>query len=279
MTPQLLIYQAAAAVSPARHGDVSVERNGRYGFSAKVNAVPLLGSEFSAAAGEYAIVFAGEGDALMPSVVLGFRGQHNAYLDSDAGWRAKYIPAFIRRYPYVFSKSADGQKLTLCVDESFSGFNREGRGQALFDAAGAPTAHVDGVLKFLQHYHAHFQRTRAFCDTLQALDLLEPMQAKLTLAGGETSSLSGFKGVNRARLKALSDGALTALFKSDELELVHLHLQSLRNFDKAREPTAAPVKAETDKPSAPVDAAVKAGKAAVSAGLGLKKRTRRALSG
>jgi hypothetical protein len=78
MNRQWLIYPSAAAVSPTRHGDVSVDRNGRYGFSAGVNAVPPLDLEFAAAAGEYAIVFVSEVDALMPSVVLGFRGQHNA---------------------------------------------------------------------------------------------------------------------------------------------------------------------------------------------------------
>jgi len=66
------------------------------------------------------------------------RGNENAYLDADEGWRANYVPAFIRRYPFVFSKSEDGQTFTLCIDEAFAGFNREGRGQALFKD-GKPT--------------------------------------------------------------------------------------------------------------------------------------------
>jgi hypothetical protein len=229
MSTQLLIYETAVPVSAARHRECSVESSG-YAFSRSVNAVPLMAVEFAAAAAEYAIVFAGSGDVVMPSVILGMRGQENAYLDATGGWNAKYIPAFIRRYPFVFSSSNDAQTFTLCIDEAFAGFNREGRGQALFGEDGKPTTYVQNVLKFLQEYQAQFQRTRAFCEKLRQLELLEPMQASVSLESGEHLSLTGFMAVERKRLKALSGETLAELAKSDELELLYLHLQSMRNF-------------------------------------------------
>ena len=36
--------------------------------------------------------------------------------------------------------------------------------------------------------------------------------------------------VNRAKLKAVSGDKLAELAKTDELELIYLHLQSMRNF-------------------------------------------------
>jgi hypothetical protein len=233
MTTQLLIYETAVAVSNGLHGNCSVDSGG-YAFSRHVNAVPLMAVEFPSATSEYCIVFAGAGDALMPAVVLGMRGKENAYLDADEGWRARYVPAFIRRYPFVFSKSDDGQTFTLCIDEAFAGFNREGRGQALFKD-GKPTPYVENVLKFLQDYQSQFQRTRAFCAKLQQLDLLEPMQATMSLESGENLSLTGFMAISRQKLKALSADALSDLAKTDELELVYLHLQSMRNFSNARD--------------------------------------------
>jgi hypothetical protein len=62
------------------------------------------------------------------------------------------------------------------------------------------------------------------------LGLLEPMQAQISLESGERMSLGGFMAVNRSRLKALSGDALADLAKTDELELLYLHLQSMRNF-------------------------------------------------
>ena len=230
MATQLLIYETAVPVSSKRHGQSSVEIGANYAFSRNVNSVPLMAVEFPQAAPEYAIVFAGSGDAVMPAVILGVRSNENLYLSKDGTWRTSYIPAFVRRYPFVFSNSEDGKTFTLCVDEAFPGFNREGRGQRLFNDDGKPTPYVDNVLKFNQEYRAQFLRSQAFCKKVNELKLLEPMQAQFALDSGERMSLGGFMAVDRKKLKALPGDTLAALAKTDELELLYLHLQSMRNF-------------------------------------------------
>ena len=235
MSAQLLIYESAVPVSRTRHDQLSVEVGGDYSFSKTVNSVPLIAVEFPHAAAEYAIVFAGNDTAVMPVVILGLRNGENLYLNGKGGWDAKYIPAFIRRYPFVFSSTDDGKTFTLCIDERFAGFNREGRGQRLFGDDGKPSAYTDNVLKFLQEYQAQFQRTQSFCRKLKELDLLEPMQAQVTTGKGDRLSLSGFMAVNRDKLKKLSGDTLAQLASTDELELLYLHLQSMRNFNLMRE--------------------------------------------
>ncbi|MBR0793500.1 SapC family protein [Bradyrhizobium manausense] len=201
-----------------------------YGFSSKTNSVPLMAVEFPAAASEYAIVFAGTKDNVMPAVILGVRDSENLFLSEDSKWDGKYVPAFLRRYPFVFSTSSDGERFVLCIDEAYSGFNRDGRGQKLFDDDSKPTQYVQNILTFLQEYQAQFNRTQAFCRKVRELDLLEPMQAQVELASGEKLSLAGFMAVNREKLKALPGEKLAELAKTDELELLYLHLQSMRNF-------------------------------------------------
>lgn len=235
MTTQLLIYETAVPLSAARHGQCAVDSGSDYAFSRNVNAVPLMAVEFPQATSEYVIVFTGKDDVVMPAVILGMRGKENSYLDAAGGWRAKYVPAFIRRYPFVFSSSADGQTFTLCIDEAFSGFNHEGRGQQLFTAEGKPAPYVENVLKFLQEYQAQFLRTKAFCNKLRELELLEPMQATMSLETGEHLSLTGFMAIDRKKLKALSSEKLHDLAKADELEMIYLHLQSMRNFNSVRD--------------------------------------------
>lgn len=235
MATQLLIYETAVPVSSRRHGDASVDIGANYAFSRNVNSVPLMAVEFPQAAQEYAIVFAGTAEAVMPAVILGVRGNENLYLSQDGGWQAKYIPAFVRRYPFVFSSSDDGKTFTLCVDEAFPGFNREGRGQRLFGEDGKPTAYVENVLKFNQEYRNQFLRSQAFCKKVSELKLLEPMQAQIALESGQRMSLSGFMAVNRGKLKALSGEVLAELARTDELELLYLHLHSMRNFTGLRD--------------------------------------------
>src|SRR5215207_3845484 len=221
---QLLIYETAVPVSSLHHAKACVEVGRNYEFSKNVNSVPLMAVEFAFAASEYAIVFAGTEDNLMPAVILGMRDKENLFLDAASTWQAKYVPAFVRRYPFVFSSSSDGKTFTLCIDEAFSGFNREERGQRLFTDDGKPSGFTDNVLKFVQEYQRQFDRTRAFCQKLKELELLESMQAQVSLTTGEKTALTGFMAVNREKLKGLAGKKLAELVKTDELELLYLHL-------------------------------------------------------
>ena len=239
MAIQQMIYESAAPVSYAKHADWSVEAGADFAFSKRVNSVPLTAVEFPSAAAEYVIIFAGSGDAVIPAVLLGFRTDENLYLGEDGGWKAKYVPAFLRRYPFVFASTDEGSRFTLCIDESFSGFNQKKRGQPLFEAEGKPSPYVDNVLKFLQQYQAEFERTQAFCRKLGDLNLLEPMQAQIRLASGESIALAGFMAIDRGRLKNLPSDKLAELARTDELELIYVHLQSMRHFDGMRERLAA----------------------------------------
>ena len=166
----------------------------------------------------------------------------------------------MRRYPFVFSTSPDGKTFTLCIDEAFPGFNQEGRGARLFDAERKPSAYVANVLKFLEQYQIEFRRTQAFCKKLKELDLLEPMRAQASLKSGEQLALTGFMAVNRERLKALPADKLGELARTDELELLYLHLQSMRNFSAMGERLAG--KPEAEAPEAAVKSDSKDRKAA-----------------
>ena len=103
MTTQLLIYERAVPINKQKHANWSVKVGNSYDFAKSINSAPLTAVEFPNAAAEYSIVFAGNEDAVMPAVILGVRDRENLYLSEDGKWSAKYIPAFIRRYPFVFS--------------------------------------------------------------------------------------------------------------------------------------------------------------------------------
>jgi hypothetical protein len=235
MAKQLLIYERAVPVNPKQHRDLSIKSGADYGFAKQVNSVPLMAAEFEPACGEYAIVFAGQGKEIMPVVLLGVRDHENLYIDDKGAWNAKYVPAFVRRYPFVFSSDSSGETFTLCVDEDFHGANREGVGERLFDSAGERTQYLKTVLGFLQAYQAQFDATRAFCQRLTDLNLLEAMRAEFTLRSGQRITLGGFMAVNRDRLRALPGEALARFAALGELDLIYAHLHSQRNFTATAE--------------------------------------------
>jgi hypothetical protein len=230
MAKQLMIYERAVPISSERHRDWYVKTGTNFSFANEVNSVPILAAEFIAAATEFTIIFAGEGDAVFPAVILSMRNGENAYVDEDGAWLGKYTPAFLRRYPFVFSLSEDKETFTLCIDEDFEGCNTDGRGERLFDAEGARTQYLEAMLNFSRQYQAQFLRTTQFTKRLRELDLLEPAEARFQLPGGESAALAGFFTINRNKLKALPGETLAEMAKTDELELCYVHLQSLNNI-------------------------------------------------
>lgn len=229
-----MIYESAVPLTRDRHGRWGIEVSAGYGFSRELNSVPLTTVEFQAAAAEYVVIFAGTGDVVTPAVMLGLRENQNLYLAEGGHWTARYVPAFLRRYPFIFSSPDEGKSFTLCIDETFPGLLREGGGRPLYDGE-QPSAYTQNVLRFLQQYQVEYQRTQAFCRKLRDWNLLEPMKAQVQLESGERVALGGFMAVDRARLKTLPAEKLAELVRSDELELLYTHLSSLRNFTRLRE--------------------------------------------
>lgn len=230
MTKQLQFYEKIAPISVQRHRNWCIEKQPDYAYASHSNAVPLTAAEFAAAALEYSIVFLGSEDAPTPVVLLGLNADQNLYLEDGHRWKARYIPAFVRRYPFVFSRSEDGNTYTLCVDESFEGCNQEGRGQPLFDVTGAGTDYLNAMMQFVTSYQQQITGTNAFCEKLKELDLLEEMTATSQLPNGEKAQVKGFMAVDRAKLTQLPGDTLAELARSGALELIYAHLLSMRNF-------------------------------------------------
>jgi hypothetical protein len=242
---QLLIYNDVTPVSKEKHGKFSLKPSNSFDFARQTNSVPAVAQEFALLAMQYAIVFGQAADGVIPAVVLGVRDNENVFVAADGTWDAPYIPAFIRRYPFVFGSDDSSDTLTLLVDESHPGFNNKDKGERLFDADGEQTAYLKNVLSFLGEYQAHSQQTAIFAKTLSELGLLEQGEVHLPLPGDPERRLRGFLMVSREKLRALPADKLAELHANGILELIYLHLFSLNNMNRLQEKmvAAAPAKA------------------------------------
>jgi hypothetical protein len=235
MPPQLLFYNEVAPITAERHSNWHAREVKDFSFAKKTNSVPLMAAEFLSALADYPIVFAGDEESVIPVLLLGMRHEENAYVGPEGDWKSRYIPAFVRRYPFVLSLSDDNEKYYLCIDESFSGFNQSDEGPALITEDGTPTEYTEGVLEFLSQYQAEFELTQAICRKLKDLNLLEAKQVQATAANGETMNVDGFYAVEPSRLASLSSDAIVDLVRSGTYELICFHLASLRNFELLRD--------------------------------------------
>jgi len=233
MARQMLMYESVVPLNSKLHADTCIEPTNNYEFTSGTNAVPLMAVEIPQAAGEFAIVFSVNEQEVIPVVILGIQNEQNLFLGENGQWKSQYIPAFIRRYPFVFAAAEDKKTLTLCVDEKHAGVNAEGRGQRLFEDE-KPTEFTQNVLKFLENYQKEYERTKVLGKHLQEHDLLEPTQVEVAFPSGSKFKLAGFHVVSREKMKKLTGETLSAMVASNELELIYMHLNSLRNLEHVK---------------------------------------------
>jgi hypothetical protein len=110
----LFLYVRPVALDRDRHAARKLNPPADLGFTAGAAVVPLLSAEFTHAAREYPIVFVrGVEQELIPVVLTGVPGGHNVYVDDASRWNARYVPAYVRRYPFAFAHTASEQYIGL----------------------------------------------------------------------------------------------------------------------------------------------------------------------
>lgn len=226
-----LFYKNVMPLNKDRHGDWYVEPLTGYEFARDTNSVFLMTVEFSKAAKEYPIVFIGQDDSIFPVAILGYKENENLFITDDGSWDARYIPAYVRRYPFIPATGQGRDDLTVCIDEDFSGFNQKKKGEPLFEKNGELSPVLEKSVAFLQEYQGQYQVTANFCDEIKKLDILEPMSAKIDLKSGDSYTLGSFLAVNRERFTSLGTNKIKELFKTGAMEVIYTHLFSLTNFE------------------------------------------------
>lgn len=227
----MLLYKEIKALNRDAHKVLKVRLAEDCAFAAETHLVPLAGLEFFQAARHYPIVFIGQDDQLMPIALLGLKEGQNSYLDESYKWQANtYIPAFVRRYPFVLAQD-DADNFTVCFDAAYSGWNEE-EGRELFTADGENSAYLDEMIQFLQNFTVEMERTRELVKALNELQLLTPRTLQLTHPSGESFIMRDFHAVDEARFAELTDEQVLSLHKSGFLGWIYAHLMSLGNANQ-----------------------------------------------
>ena len=130
---QAIFYEQAVPLNPAKHANWRLQGRTGYEFSRGANCVPVMAVEFLKAGRESPLVFLEQNDIVLPVGLLGLRQGENLSLSATGEWNGDYVPAHIRRYPFIFAASPDGSSFTLCIDESYVGFSQSDAGDVLFE--------------------------------------------------------------------------------------------------------------------------------------------------
>ena len=220
-----LFYKQPTPLDAKAHGDLALKKNFGFGFTEGVNAVPVNLIELPQICHFYPIAFSPDGNAT-PVAILGLRDNENLFLKPDNTWlEHTYVPAYIRRYPFIFSEMPDGDQLTLCVDMDDKLLEKNGE-QAFFDEEGKATPLSQNALEFCKSYHAAAQQTIEFSRALADSGLLVEREAQINIAGNQRINFSGFKIIDEKKLAELDDKVFLEWRAKGWLPFIYAHLFS-----------------------------------------------------
>ena len=220
-----LFYKSVVPLDRKAHARLRVRNSPNFLFAADAPLLPLLTAEFAPVAREYPIVFMKDEGTVIPVALTGMPQGKNLFLDANGRWDARYVPAYVRRFPFVFAETAPEQ-YTVCIDTT-SDLLDEKEGTALFESNGEPSAALKDTIKRLEEYQRVMNFTRSFMQRLSAANLLMEANAKAELPDGRSYVWRGFSTVDEARFRELPEATLKEWFTSGELGLVYAHLLSL----------------------------------------------------
>lgn len=226
------MFKNHTALSASAHQDLRLSSVLGYDHAAAEAWVPVGLSESGMVAREYGIVFSSDGDSALPLALTGVEVGRNDYVDPEGQWRVRYVPAHVRRYPFVAGQAPaerGSSKLVLMFDADATHF-KGSQGLPLFDAAGQPTDLVGRVESVLLDLQKDFTRARSAVKALDTEGLLSSQTLRIRRKGGEVHEIKGFRVVDLKKFGELDASALLRLRDSGALMLAHAHLFSLSNL-------------------------------------------------
>ncbi|WP_374348829.1 SapC family protein [Chitinimonas sp.] len=228
------MYQEVKPLHPAEHGELKLKQVDNYGFASQAHAVPVVGPEFGDVSREYVIAFAQTGENDYAALaMLGFRQQENLFVAADGKWDARYVPVFLRRYPFITSEVEGGDAI-VCIDEVGARDLSSPDGMPLFEN-GQPTDSTKQMAEILFRLRDDANRDKVWIKEIVDAGLLKSVSASAELPGGETVNMDGMFVIDEDKLREIPADKAADWLKRGLLSLVYAHLFSLGNLNALSE--------------------------------------------
>jgi SapC len=224
-----LFYTSLEALNSGQHSRMKIRRLEKAPVMASTHAVPVTVDEFSLVQRHYPIVFSVGGDPV-PLALMGLSEGTNVFLDQDGlpTDPNTYIPAYMRRYPFLLARlRPDSDELSLCFDPTSGAVGEFDDGEPLFDGD-QPSDATRAILQFCEQFETAGQRTAAFIEELKKTDLLMDGEVAIQPEGADQPFVyRGFRMVDEDKLRELRGDELRRMNQSGLLALIYAHLFSL----------------------------------------------------
>jgi hypothetical protein len=215
-------------LSSSVHGSFRTRAAESAPFLAGTHAVPITVDEFIAVQRHYPIVFS-VGENAVPLALMGLNEGVNVFVDEGGKLLGEtYVPAYIRRYPFMLARtSPDADELSLCFDPQSGLVGNFEDGNPLFNGSEVSET-TTAILKFCEEFEISAQRTTAFMAELKDSGLLIDGEASVQVSGMDQPFVyRGFQMVAEEKFRDLRGDELRKINQNGILQLALAHLFSL----------------------------------------------------
>lgn len=223
-----VLYNELEPLSSSAHAAHRLNPKESLQSVASLHAIPLTADEFVLAQRDYPIVFT-TGPNPVPLALMGLNEGINVFVDETGSFKERtYIPAYLRRYPFMLARlRPDTDELSLCFDPSSGIISAEGNGDTLF-TDGQPSETTKAILGFCEQFEEAGARTGALIAELEKNELLIDGEVAIQPEGADQPFVyRGFRMVAEDKLKELRGDVARKMIQSGAMGLIYAHLFSL----------------------------------------------------
>lgn len=226
------MYENVIPLSPRTHAQKGFVPLRDYRLARGQTLIPIATGEVPRIAARLPIgLVPGANDELRPLALLGIDGATNLLVSPDGRWLQDYVPAAIRRYPFVLARPEGEENNPVVGIDAAADALSDTEGEALFTADGEPAERLSRLMTLLRELDRGATVLGRAAAALDKAGVVTDWSPAVEV-DGQRRRLTGLKCVDESALNALAGDRFLALRDQGAIALAYAQLLSMAQLPR-----------------------------------------------
>lgn len=214
------------------HAGLRIVRGHGAAYGDAVNQIALFLPEYEEAQRDYPILFLRQEDGTLQAVaILGLDRDENLFLEGDGRWSAGYVPAMVRRGPFLIGFAQGEPVIHVDLDHPRVA-QPDGPGDPVFLPQGGQAPALERALDALRAIHVGHDAAGPASALLDELGLVEPVSLDVQVSDRDSYSFNDYLAITHEKIASLDGAALARLNQAGLLMPAVFAAASLANVNR-----------------------------------------------
>ena len=217
-----MVLMGLVAISKIAHRDKALSPHRNFFFAEELLVTQICDFELQPMTGSVPLVFMRSQSSVQFFGLLGLQIGKNLMVKTDGSWRARFVPAMLRRHPFSIGNLPDGGQ-TMVFDEGGEFIVDRDQGYNFFDEDGNFGEVIERFKELLSRISQSKARVNKACSIIEELDLFKPFDHSIKKSDGGIIRLEGLLSIDNKKLAKLKESQFFELQKSGAINLIYAH--------------------------------------------------------